>query len=148
MSLKKKITDKALSLVSKHIENNFKAIPKEDMVLGTGLFNQRCNANTTQNAYEKGYKLFLVYAIEDQDKTDVIVHVINQNTEGKYVDTTLGYMYLNHTYYIVREIGLRTRWGNFLAIEKDLIFDAALKNNKILHLMMKKILYKNIYSII
>lgn len=78
-------------------------IDKKEMVLGELKYNMKCHLNSVQAIKENiAEKVYLVIAINENNKS--IVHFINRDQEGYFIDNTLGWLYEELDYYIVREI--------------------------------------------
>lgn len=93
-----------LNRIIQYCKSNYELINKEDMVLGKLYYNQRCHLNAVQKVKEgKAEKVFLVLTTDYND-TNLIIHFINQNKDGKFVDNTWGWIYETTNYYLVKEI--------------------------------------------
>lgn len=89
--------------IEDYCETNYEKISKDNMKMGIGLFNQRCQHNATQQVKE-GFmeEVYMVICISDSSYP--IVHFINKDKEGFYIDNTLGYQFEMYNYYIIRKI--------------------------------------------
>lgn len=99
MGLKKKYKKKIVKGIEEFIISNYE---KVDLIMGEGLFNNRCHHNSVQ-AVKEGWadEVYLCLCVSKEYYP--IVHVINK-TQGVFVDNTLGYRFSEYDYYIVREI--------------------------------------------
>lgn len=78
-------------------------IDKNDMALGELKYNRKCHLNSVQAVKEKiAEKVFLAVTIDKNN--GVVVHFINKNNLGQFIDNTLGWSYEELDYYLVREI--------------------------------------------
>ena len=98
---KEKVKDK----IYNYVKTNYTKISNDDFVLGAMPYNFRCHLNSVQAIHEKkADKVFLVIAIERDNYKNIIVHFINQQKNGKYIDNTWGWTHKHWNYYIIREI--------------------------------------------
>jgi hypothetical protein len=73
------------------------------MVMGDGMFNQRCHNNAVQKCkIGKAKDVYAVIYIEPYAQP--IIHFINKLKNGKFQDNTLGYLHEKAKYYILRKI--------------------------------------------
>lgn len=99
-----KYKEKVINRIVRHCKTIYTPIDSEDMILGDLLFNRKCHLNAVQRVKEgKAEEVYLCVCIA-KENNDTIVHFINKDKDGKYVDNTLGWCYKAYTYYIVRKI--------------------------------------------
>ncbi|MBX4152360.1 hypothetical protein, partial [Paenibacillus lautus] len=99
------IKDKIKKRIGTYVKTHFRKINPEDFVLGEINYTHRCHLNAVQKIREgKAIKVFSCIAIDKEDETSVVVHFINQNEEGKFVDHTWGWMMQHYNYYLIKEI--------------------------------------------
>ena len=78
-------------------------IDKNEMRMGNGLFNRRCHLNAIQQVKEG--KMEEVYSCICLEKdADPIIHFINKDKDGFFVDNTLGWGYELCDYYIIKKV--------------------------------------------
>jgi hypothetical protein len=88
--------------IDKYCETNYEKISKENMIMGKGLFNQRCQLNAVQQVKENNAnEVYMVLC--SNEATYPFVHFINKN-DDKYIDNTLGWELDVYDYYIIRKI--------------------------------------------
>lgn len=98
----KKYKKKIQERIKTYCESTYERIPKREMAMGKGLFNNRCQLNAVQ-AIEEGLSTH-VYSVVAIGGDSVIVHYINRDKNGDYVDNTLGFEYDKYDYYIIKQI--------------------------------------------
>ena len=108
--------------IKTYCESTYEKILKDDMKMGKGLFNHRSHINAVQ-AIEDGLakKVYSVVAI---DRSSVVVHYINKDDKGLFVDNTLGFEYEKYDYYIVKKIKkseFDTMDSNLMELKKMLL---------------------------
>lgn len=101
--MKKLILKNIRNKINTDIRSNYKKLDNEDFILDTAIFNYKCHINSAQNVLTGKYeKVILCMSIQDEEP---FVHFINQNSEGKYIDSSTGwYGKKRYEYYIVREV--------------------------------------------
>lgn len=99
--LKKIIRDAADKKYTKKIDMSF--------VDGTGLYNHACHLNAVNRARD-GSSCAVVEVVVIDDKS-VIAHYINMQSEGSYVDYTLGWHWSGADYRFVRFVPF-TEWSD------------------------------------
>lgn len=97
MSYKDNLIDK----INTYVKTNYKRINSNDMILGDSYYNRRCHLNAVQ--YVKQDKAKEVYLCVYIDNGQPIVHFINKK-DDKYIDNTLGWLYEQMEYYIVKQV--------------------------------------------
>lgn len=102
--MNKKYKERIHKRVKTYCESTYEKIPKGDMRMGKGLFNHRCQLNATQRVQEG--KATEVYAVIAIDGDRPIVHFINKDKDGLFVDNTLGFEYSKYDYYMVKKVVL------------------------------------------
>lgn len=99
----KKYKNKVKKRIELYCETNYQRIHKSDMKMGKGLFNHKCHLNAVQQV--KDDLMEEVYScVCFSDSTFPIVHFVNKDKDGKYIDNTLGFEYEKYDYYIIRKI--------------------------------------------
>jgi len=93
--------------IKQRIENyctvHFDKLSKDHMKLGKGLFNHRCQYNAVQQVKEGGFKeVYLCVCCNSSNYP--VVHFINKDKDGIYVDNTLGWKYELYDYYIIKKL--------------------------------------------
>lgn len=109
--------------IDKYCETNYEKINKDDMIIGKGLFNQRCQLNAVQQVKEhKANEVFMVVCLNDS--TYPFVHFINK-VNDKYIDNTLGWEYEIYNYYLIRRIdgSEYKKINDILMNTKDVLLD-------------------------
>lgn len=105
-----------------YVKSNYKLLDSSKFLNGKTYCNHRCHLNAVQGAYENGDKVFLVVCI---GAGEVIVHFINQDSKGHYIDNTLGWYGKElYDYYLVKEASkseYKTIWNLLLNTKKMLI---------------------------
>ncbi|MDM0660014.1 hypothetical protein QTH47_12890 [Clostridium perfringens] len=97
-----KYKEKVINRIIRHCMVYYEPIDKKNMKMGEMPYNRRCHLNAVQNVKEgKAKSVHLCVCI---DGNDVIVHFINRDKEGYFVDNTLGWGYKNLDYYRIRRI--------------------------------------------
>lgn len=86
----------------RYTEARYSKIPKDQFVMGKGIWNNDCHKNAVQ-ALKDGIaeKIIMCMCFA---QTDIFVHYINVDNDGKYVDNTFGWEYMRYDYYFIREI--------------------------------------------
>jgi len=90
------------SRLYRHTRAIYELMPKDQFIMGKGLWNQKCHQNSVQ-ALQEGTATKVILCIA-REGMNVFVHYINQTEDGKYVDNTLGWQYKEFEYYFIREI--------------------------------------------
>lgn len=85
--------------ISDYIRSNHSKITVK---AGKCRYNFQCHSNATHTSFKKGYEEMALVVYFDGD--DPIVHFININKKGKYVDNTLGIWSQVYEYYLIRHI--------------------------------------------
>jgi len=97
--MKQWLKNRATERLANHVMAKYemiKPVPKK------GLFNHRCFSNAVEWALNhEGTKVIEVIYI---DTGTPILHYVNQNRRGEYLETTLGHMAPHFVYYRIREI--------------------------------------------
>jgi hypothetical protein len=89
--------------IEKYCDLHYEKINLNQMELGSGLFNQRCQMNALQQVKEG--KMKEVYScICFNDSHYPVVHFINKDDKDKFVDNTLGFEYEFYKYYLINRI--------------------------------------------
>ncbi len=105
-----------------YVKSNYKLLDSSKFLNGKTYCNHRCHLNAVQEAYENGDKVFLVVCIGNGE---VIVHFINQDSKGHYIDNTLGWYGKElYDYYLVKEVSkseYKTIWNLLTNTKKMLI---------------------------
>jgi len=132
-----KYKDKLITKISNHTKSQYELIDKKDMRMGIGLFNRACHRNSVQKIKEGASEsVWAVIAINSYGFP--IVHFINKDSDGKFVDNTLGWEYEYLDYYIVdkvKECDFENIAQLLLDIKDDLISKCGNKFfNKILNI--------------
>ena len=89
--------------IENYCETNYQKVSRDQMKMGKGIFNQRCQLNAVQQVKE-GLMKQVYLCICFSESCYPIVHFINKDNEGNYIDNTLGFEYEKYEYYIIREI--------------------------------------------
>lgn len=112
----------------------YKLLPSEDFKLGEGHFNRKCHMNTVQKIYEKkAVKVHLVVIFSST--IDPIVHFINEDENGEFVDNTIGWEWEFYNYYYIKEVS-KSEFdgiGYLLTDTKEMLFDQV--SNKFLSML-------------
>ena len=105
-----------------YVKSNYKLLDSSKFLNGKTYCNHRCHLNAVQEAYENGDKVFLAVCIGNGE---VIVHFINQDSKGHYIDNTLGWYGKElYDYYLVKEVSkseYKTIWNLLTNTKKMLI---------------------------
>lgn len=98
-----KYRNKIKKSIEEYCETNYEKINRDNMRLGRGLFNHRCQHNAVQQVKEGLMEeVYMVVCISGSEYP--VVHFINKDNEGFYIDNTLGYLYDVYDSYIIRKI--------------------------------------------
>lgn len=96
-----KYKDKVLKRIIEHVRTNYQRIDKDEMKIGDSFYNYKCHLNAVQYIKTgQADEVYLCVYIEDNYP---IVHFINKK-EGKYIDNTLGWLYEDIEYYIIKKV--------------------------------------------
>lgn len=96
--MKQKIKQKIVN----YVYSNYELLDKDKFINGRTYLNGRCHLNAVQEAYDSGSKVLLVVCVGNDE---VIVHFINKNKQGKYIDNTLGWYGKElYDYFLIREV--------------------------------------------
>lgn len=96
--MKSKIKNRIIN----YVKSNYKLLDSSKFLNGKTYCNHRCHLNAVQEAYENGDKVCLTVCIGGGK---VIVHFINQDSKGHYIDNTLGWYGKElYNYYLVKEV--------------------------------------------
>lgn len=113
---------KIVNRIVNYVKSNYKLLDSSKFLNGKTYCNHRCHLNAVQEAYENGAKVCLVVCIGNGES---IVHFINQNQEGDYIDNTLGWYGKElYDYYLVKEVNpneYKTIWKLLSNTKKTLI---------------------------
>lgn len=116
--MKQKIKDRIVSFV----KSNYEMLDLNNFIGGKTYFNRKCHLNSVQEAYINGWKVILTICVGNDE---VFVHFINQDSEGHYVDNTLGwYGQELYDYYFLKEVSTveyKTIWDLLSNTKKMLI---------------------------
>lgn len=116
--MKQKIKNRIVN----YVKSNYKLLDSSKFLNGKTYCNHRCHLNAVQEAYENGDKVCLVVCIGDGE---AVVHFINQNLDGDYIDNTLGWYGKElYDYYLVKEVSTseyKTIWNLLINTKKMLI---------------------------
>ena len=128
---KRKIYDKIIE----YCKINYEEISYPNNIKkGIGMFNCRCQHNAIQQIYDgKMDKAYLCICVDD-NSNEPFIHFINKKGEY-YIDNTLGYMYKDYTYYIIREV----KHKDFRNMDKLLIDSKELYVNMFSNYMLRKL---------
>lgn len=98
--INRKCTDKSIKILRDYASS----LDEIKINPGKCRYNNRCHLNSVNDAYEmKVYRVALVLTM--MDKGFPIVHMVNIDKEGRYVDNTLGiWSTYNRKYYFVKYI--------------------------------------------
>lgn len=95
----KSILKRIYNIQSEYILAHFEKIKVSS---GRGLFNLRCFSNVVQYAKEKKQShIVLVFIL---DGKQVILHCVNIDSKGRYIENTLGYQSEDWDYFFVKRI--------------------------------------------
>ena len=96
------LNDKAISIIKNMVITE---LPKIKVKSGLCRINFRCHLNAVHDALEnKENTIAMCFHIEHGKNKQPIIHFINVNKKGKYIDNTLGYWSKINDYYLVRLI--------------------------------------------
>jgi hypothetical protein len=112
----KKIRDYATSQYAK--------LNNKEFILGDMPYNFRCHMNSVQKVKEGKAKKVLMCFIIDRSDNSQCIHFINQLVDGKYQDNTLGWLYEQTDYYLIKEISPDEQehvWDSLQDIRKALV---------------------------
>lgn len=98
-----KYRKKVKQRIEDYCRTNYEKLSKDQLVLGKGIFNHRCQHNAVQQVKE-GNASEVYSCVCLNRKFFPVVHFINKNKDGKFVDNTLGYQFELYDYYIIRKI--------------------------------------------
>lgn len=102
MGLRKRYKKRIKLKIEDYCNVNYNIVPKSEMLLGKGLFNNKCQWNAVQRVKDgKCQEVYLCVCISDTEFP--IIHFINKK-DDKYIDNTLGFKYEEYRYYIIRKI--------------------------------------------
>lgn len=99
----KKYKNSVKRKIQSYCGTTFERIPKSQMKLGKALFNHRCQLNAVQQV-KKGKMTEVYSCVCMSDSTFPVIHFVNKDKNGMYVDNTLGYQYEYYDYYIIKKI--------------------------------------------
>jgi hypothetical protein len=103
--MKKRYIEAVKHKIWDYVVTNYSKVDIGDFVLGEMPYNYKCFLNCVQKVKEgKAERVFACVAMERNNWKNIIVHFINQLSDGKYQDNTWGYTYEENDYYIIREI--------------------------------------------
>lgn len=88
------------------------------MKIGNGLFNHKCHLNAVQEV-KKGNMEEVYSCICFSESSFPVVHFINKDKEGYFIDNTLGWQYKNFNYYIINKID-ESQFNNIDKVLMDL----------------------------
>lgn len=98
-----KYKEKVIDRIIRYCIASYKPINKSNMKMGGMPYNRRCHLNAVQYIREnKAISVYLCVCISD--KNDVIVHFINKDKDGYFIDNTLGWCYEDLDYFLIREV--------------------------------------------
>lgn len=132
LKLKTKYKNNVLAAIADYCKVNFRLLPKEKFKLGQGIYNLKCHMNTVQKVKEKNAEKVLLCVIMNSSD-DPIVHFINMDKSGNYIDNTLGWEWEYYDYYLIKEINQDefSYIGSVLLKTKKVILESC--SNKILN---------------
>lgn len=93
------LDDKAKEIVKDHMLATMKRVPVKS---GTCRYNFRCQRNAVHDAIEAGHDEIAMCMYLEGDHP--IIHFLNVDKEGNYIDNTLGQWSQRYTYFLVRHI--------------------------------------------
>lgn len=97
--------DRVLDKIYNFCKTNYKKIDDDKFELGDNHHNRRCQLNAVQSVYEnKSEKVYLCIAINKDNYKNIVVHFINKNKSGMYIDNTWGWTHKKFNYYIIRKV--------------------------------------------
>lgn len=102
--MNKKYKNRIINRIKLYCKSTYELIPTENMKLGDGIFNNRCQMNSVQKVKEGNAEE--VYAVLALNTDDVIVHFINLDNEGHYIDNTLGFKFTEYEYYLIKKVDI------------------------------------------
>ena len=94
---------KLLNKIQKHVTDNYLKLDIDQFVLGEMPYNCKCHLNSVQKVKQKVADDVYLCMILQKGYTEPIVHFINKKDEN-YIDNTLGWLYTDHDYYIIRKV--------------------------------------------
>lgn len=103
MSFRDKYIEKISKETIEYITCNYNKINKKDMKKGEGLFNNKCQLNAIENIKNNKAEDIYLCAIFDGPKDTPVIHFINKK-DDKFIDNTLGWLYEENEYYLIRKI--------------------------------------------
>lgn len=118
-----KYKDKLRTKITEHCISTYDLIDKEQMKLGNLLYNSKCHLNSVQQIKRNQASEIYLCICTEKDNTYLVVHFINKDNEGFYIDNTLGWRYEQLNYYIIRKVN---------KYEYDTIWDVLTKAKKML----------------
>lgn len=116
--MKRKIKQRIIN----YAQSNYKLLDKNKFIKGKTYLNHRCHLNAVQEAYDNLSKVLLVVCIGNDE---IIVHFINQDLKGNYIDNTLGWYGKElYDYFLIREVNeseYHKIWNLLINTKKALI---------------------------
>jgi hypothetical protein len=91
--------DEAKAWIKDYVEKNYDKI---DVMSGKLLWNYNCHRNAVHHAIEHSDNELIMSIYFDGDCP--VIHFLNIDKNGKYVDNTLGYWSSQYPYYIIKTI--------------------------------------------
>lgn len=132
MKMKNKYINSIYEKVKNYCRTNYQHLDSNKFVLGQGLFNRKCHMNSVQRVKE-GKASKVILTIIFTSNFDPMVHFINIDENGKYVDNTLGWEWECYNYYMIKELSEQEFdvVGGLLSDTKD--FLVRVNSNKLLN---------------
>lgn len=95
--------DKIIERITKYAKDECKLLNKDKFILGDSYYNYKCHLNAIQYAKKGlGDKILVCICIDENNFT--YLHFINVDSNGNYVDNTLGWVYESVDYYLYTTI--------------------------------------------
>lgn len=102
------IKSKLCRIVRDAADNKYQKRLDMSFVDGAGLYNHACHLNAVNRARDGSSAAVVEVAVIDDDKCTA--HYINMQSDGRYVDYTLGWHWSGADYRFVRYVPF-TEWG-------------------------------------
>ena len=123
--MRKWYVKKIKARILKDIRAKYQKLEPEQFVMGTLMYNSKCQLNAVQKVREgKAEKVYSCVCIDEDNPGNPILHYINSIKNKKYQDNSWGWLHTTSDYYLIRQITKSEQneiWKNFSDTRESLI---------------------------